>query len=146
MPPAPTGVGGHAARMIFADPAVRAARLDWERIARETVGNPRANLARHREDPRLNALIAELRSSSPRFASWWEDHTVQERAHGIKRIRHAVAGELTVCYDALAALDGSDQRLAVLTPADAQAGQALRSLITARAKSMTRHGLSAIGA
>ncbi|QMU72446.1 helix-turn-helix transcriptional regulator [Streptacidiphilus sp. P02-A3a] len=134
----------NAARMIFTDPAVRAAQLDWVRIARETVGNLRANLARHRDDPQLNALIGELRSASAEFAAWWGDHTVQERVHGVKRIQHAAVGELTVCYDVMAALDGSDQRLAVLTPADGAAEQALRSLIAARARSLTRPGLSAI--
>ena len=134
----------NVARLLFADPDVHSTQLDWARIARETVGNLRANLARHRDDQELLALIAELRSESPEFAAWWEDHTVEERAHGSKRIRHDLVGELAVCYDTMAALDGSDQWLVVVTPADATAEQGLRTLIAARTRSLAGPGLSSI--
>lgn len=139
-----TPAEANVARLLFTSPRVRATQVDWARIARETVGNLRANLVRHRDDPRLPALIEELRCCSAEFSIWWDDHTVQERSHGVKRIRHELVGELTVCYDTLAALDGSDQRLVVLTPADAAAEQALRSLIALRTKSLTGVGLSVI--
>ncbi|MEU1509321.1 hypothetical protein [Kitasatospora sp. NPDC005748] len=65
----------------------------------------------------------------PLPALWWEDRTVRERSHGSKRMRHPVGGELALCYDQLAATDGSDQRLMVLTPADGATERALRLLI-----------------
>jgi PAS domain-containing protein len=131
-----TGTAGNIARLLFTDPATRTAQLDWTRVARETVGNLRADLTRHPGDPRLLALVAELRAESAEFAGWWDDHTVEERGHGTKRVRHDSAGVLTIGYDALAALDGSGQRLMVLTPADAATEHALRALVTAHTRTL----------
>ena len=39
---------------------------------------------------------------------------------------------MTVRYDTLGALDGSDQRLFILTPADEATEKALRTLVSAR--------------
>ncbi|NUP00973.1 MAG: helix-turn-helix domain-containing protein [Nonomuraea sp.] len=135
-----SGEAANSARLLFLNPATRESQLDWKRFAQETVGNLRANLARHRDDPALRRLIAELRAGSPEFAAWWDDHRVEERAHGTKRILHPRAGVLTVTYDMLVALDGSDQRLNILTPADEATGNALRALVTARATALARAG------
>lgn len=86
-------------------------------------------LARHPDDPALRQLITELRSASPDFATWWDDHTVRERQHGRKRLNHVRHGTLTLHYDTLVSPDGSDQRLVVLTPADPTAEAALRTLV-----------------
>ncbi|BAW03632.1 helix-turn-helix transcriptional regulator [Nocardia seriolae] len=127
------GPGVNAARLTLLDPGVRATQLDWERVARETVGNLRRNLARHPDDARLREVIAELRSESLEFATWWDGHTVQDRSHGRKRIRHPEVGDLTVCYDNLTSPDGADHSLTVLTPADAATEAGLRDLLTAHA-------------
>ncbi|MFD3582757.1 helix-turn-helix transcriptional regulator [Streptomyces sp. NPDC058683] len=133
-----TGEASNSARVLFLS-HMRAMQLDWERVARESVGNLRANLARHPDDPRLRELIAELRGRSVEFAAWWDDHTVRQRAHGRKRVRHPRAGDLALCYDTLATLDDSDQCLIAVTPADQATEDALRRL-------MTGPGLHAIGA
>ncbi|GIE83108.1 transcriptional regulator [Actinoplanes philippinensis] len=121
--------GVNTAEQLFLDPGSRDIQLDWTRIAREYVGNLRANLARHPGDPRLTALVGDLRRGSSDFAAWWDDHTVQERTNGTKRILHPTAGILTLRYDVLAVQDGSGQRLSVVTPADTHAETALRTLI-----------------
>ncbi|WP_405488079.1 helix-turn-helix transcriptional regulator [Nocardia sp. NBC_00511] len=125
--------GVNAARITLLDPDTRAAQLDWERIARETVGNLRRNAARQPDDPRLLEVITELRGESPEFAAWWDDHTVQDRTHGSKRIRHATAGDLTVCYDQLTSPDGSDHALVILTPADDASATVIGNLLAAHA-------------
>ncbi|MFE3189284.1 helix-turn-helix transcriptional regulator [Nocardia sp. NPDC059240] len=127
------GPGTNVARLTLLDPATRATQLDWDRIARETVGNLRRNLARHPDDPRLREVIAGLRTESPEFATWWDDHAVQDRSHGSKRIRHPEAGDLTVHYDNLTSPDGADHSLTVLTPADAATEVALRDILTTHA-------------
>jgi transcriptional regulator with XRE-family HTH domain len=131
------GEAANNAYQLFLDPRTRETQLDWTRIARETVGNLRADLARHRDDARLGAVIARLRRDSAEFAAWWDDHTVTERSHGVKRIRHPVAGEMTVAYDILGTLDGSHQRLFAVTPVDAATDLALRGLMTDRGRIMT---------
>ncbi|MFE3754323.1 helix-turn-helix transcriptional regulator [Nocardia tengchongensis] len=127
------GPGVNTARLTLLDPGIRATQLDWERVARETVGNLRRNDARHPGDPRLRDLITELRTDSPEFATWWEDHTVQDRSHGTKRIRHPEAGDLTVTYDNLTSPDGADHTITVLTPADPATTTALRTILTTHA-------------
>ncbi|WP_019928671.1 helix-turn-helix transcriptional regulator [Nocardia sp. BMG111209] len=127
-----TGLAANTARTLFLDPAVRCSHLNWDRIARETVGNLRVNLARYPADAGLRALIGELNAASAEFATWWGDHTVRERAHGTKTIRHPEAGELTVAYDNFAAQDDSGQSLVVVTPVDEIATAALHTLIAAR--------------
>jgi transcriptional regulator with XRE-family HTH domain len=131
-------VGTNTAEPLFLDPGARDFQLDWTRIAREHVGNLRANLTRHPADPRLKALVSDLRRTSTEFATWWDDQTVQERTNGTKRILHPTAGVMTLRYDVLAVQDGSDQRLSVITPADTDAENALRSLI------FQDHGLRAV--
>ncbi|GLY31321.1 transcriptional regulator [Kineosporia sp. NBRC 101731] len=115
---------------LFLEPASRDFQMDWTRIAREHVGNLRANLTRHPDDPRLQALVGELRQKSPDFATWWDDQTVQERTNGTKRVLHPTVGVMTLRYDVLAVQDGSDQRLSVITPADAATEDALRTIVS----------------
>lgn len=139
-----TGETANVARMLFLVPRVREAQLDWARIAGETVGNLRATLARHPGDRPLRALVDELYARSPQFAHWWDDHTVEQRSHGTKRVRHHAIGELTVCYDVLATQEGSDQCLVAVTPADAAAERALRQLMAARANATAAPGVRSI--
>ncbi|MFB9336386.1 MmyB family transcriptional regulator [Actinoplanes octamycinicus] len=125
-----TGLTANTARALFLDDRMRDSQLDWPRIAREMVGNLRANLARHPGDGRLREVIDELRRSSADFADWWRDQTVAERTHGRKRIQHPEAGPLTVCYDVLGSRDGADQYLFTITPAGPADERKLRELIT----------------
>lgn len=129
-----SGAQRNAAAVLFESAETRAVQLDWRRIARETVGNLRANQARHGGDEQLDALIARLRAD-PDFALWWEDRTVEERAHGVKRLRHPAVGDLTMSYDYLSVGGGSDLRLVTVTPADAASEQAIRTLVARRTRS-----------
>ncbi|MEV6580425.1 helix-turn-helix transcriptional regulator [Streptomyces sp. NPDC051582] len=141
-----SGDTDNVARMLFLSPRVRDMQLDWAHVARETVGNLRATLGRHHEDPRLVEVIGELRAGSSQFAQWWDDHTVRQRAHGAKRIRHPSVGDLAVRYDTLATLDGAEQCLVVVTPADAAAERCLRVLMVDRAGSLSGPGLHTLAA
>jgi hypothetical protein len=84
---------------------------------------------RHPDDPHLSALVGELTVRSPEFAAMWAEHEVLRRAHGTKRYRHPVVGELTIAYEALPLADGSEQTLYLYTaePGSASA-DALRLL------------------
>ncbi|UFS94894.1 helix-turn-helix transcriptional regulator [Nocardia huaxiensis] len=124
------GSGVNTAHLVFLDPETKTGQLDWERIAREEVGALRTELAQHPGDARLLEVIAELRRESQEFATLWNDHAVGERPHGVKRIRHAQAGILTVCYDTLVPPGVTTHSLVILTPADAATETALRTLVT----------------
>lgn len=132
------GTASNAALMLFLEPGTRKSQLSWAQIARETVGALRANAAKYPEDPRLHAVIARLRGGHRDFAGWWDDHTVGERSSGVKRVAHPTAGVLAVGYDMLTAPDASEQRLVVVTPADAETEQRLRALVTAHSRRVAR--------
>lgn len=129
-----TSAVGNSAALVFLDADTRRTQLSWEQVARETVGALRANLARCPDDQRLREVVAELAAGSPEFATWWADQTVRERSRGMKWVRHDVGGEMSLRYELLGMLDGSDQRLVVLTPADEGAERALRRLVAARSQ------------
>ncbi|GLW74605.1 DNA-binding protein [Kitasatospora phosalacinea] len=129
-----SGSAANTARMLFRDPATRTAQLDWPRVARETVGHLRTAAARHPDDPRLAALLAELRSHRREFALWWNDHTVLERSTGTKRVQHPEAGELRLHYDILTT---GPHHLFTLTPADPATDRALRHLVTTHTAART---------
>lgn len=103
------------ARMIFRDPAQRTLHADWEEAARQTAALLRYAAARHAEDDRLRALVAELNDADPQFSLWWDAHDVDEKRHGAKTYIHPTAGELTLTYEALPMPDDGDQILTIYT-------------------------------
>ncbi len=103
------------ARMVVRDPAQRALHADWEEAARQTAALLRYAAARHPEDDRLRALVAELDGADPRFSAWWDAHDVEEKRHGAKTYLHPTAGELTLTYEALPMPDDGDQILTIFT-------------------------------
>ena len=132
------GTASNVALLLFLDPDTRRGQLNWEQIARETVGALRANAAKYPDDPRMQAVIARLRAGHRDFAAWWGDHTVGERCSGVKRVAHPAAGVLTVSYDMFSAPEASEQRLMVLTPVDAESELRLRTLVTAHSRRVAR--------
>jgi transcriptional regulator with XRE-family HTH domain len=103
------------ARMILRDPAQRTLHADWEDAARQAAALLRYAAARHPEDDRLRALVAELADADPRFSLWWDAHDVEEKRHGAKTYLHPTAGELTLTYEALPLPDDGDQILTLYT-------------------------------
>jgi transcriptional regulator with XRE-family HTH domain len=88
-------------RFMFLDPRAREIYPDWGRCARENVGFLRHAAGQDPDDAELAALVGELSVKSEQFARWWAAYDVREKAHGSKRYRHPVVGELTVRYETL---------------------------------------------
>lgn len=103
------------ARMIFRDPRQRTLHADWGEAARQTAALLRYAAARHPEDDRLEALVAELDHADAQFSVWWEARDVGEKRHGAKTYLHPTAGELTLTYEALPMPDDGDQILTIYT-------------------------------
>lgn len=139
-----SGTRRNAAAVLFEDPEVRSMQLDWARVARETVGNLRANLARAPEDKELNDLIQRLLGDAG-FRRWWRDQTVEERTHGGKRLAHPTVGTLTVRYDYLAVADRG-LRLVAVTPADGPTESRIRDLIARHTRRAVGEGVRALAA
>nr|WSY54387.1 helix-turn-helix transcriptional regulator [Streptomyces sp. NBC_00886] len=103
-------------RHVFLDPASRDLYPDWAAVAAQAVANLRVNSGRDGDDPKLSALVGELSLKSEDFRRLWADHEVKECAYGVKRVRHPVAGLLTLPYETLAVPGELEQTIVVYTP------------------------------
>ncbi|MFJ5301279.1 helix-turn-helix transcriptional regulator [Streptomyces sp. NPDC088350] len=103
-------------RHVFLDPAARDLYPDWAAVAAQAVANLRVSSGRNGDDPKLSALVGELSVRSEDFRRLWADHEVKECAYGVKRVRHPIAGLLTLPYETLAVPGELEQTLVVYTP------------------------------
>ncbi|MCD0451554.1 helix-turn-helix transcriptional regulator [Actinocorallia sp. API 0066] len=101
--------------LLFTDPGMRALHGDWANIAHSAVAMLRMEAGRDPADRRTADLVAELSARDPDFRRWWGEHHVSTRAKGTKVLRHPVAGELTLDWDALACVSDPEQQLIVWT-------------------------------
>ncbi|MFF8426679.1 helix-turn-helix transcriptional regulator [Streptomyces sp. NPDC016566] len=103
-------------RQVFLDPAARDLYPEWAAVAAQTVANLRIGAGRYADDAALCALVGELSLKSEDFRRLWADHEVKECAYGVKRVRHPVAGLLTLPYETLTVPADPEQTIVVYTP------------------------------
>jgi transcriptional regulator with XRE-family HTH domain len=103
-------------RQVFLDPAGRDLYPEWAAVAAQTVAHLRLNAGRYADDSGLCALVGELSLKSGDFRRLWADHEVKECAYGVKRVRHPVAGLLTLPYETLTVPGDPEQTIVVYTP------------------------------
>lgn len=89
------------ARYLFRDPASQELHPEWQERAAEAVGQLRVAAGRYPEDTELTALITELSTHSAEFRRIWDSGEVVMCGAGRKRLRHPVAGLLTLDYETL---------------------------------------------
>ncbi|MEV6326657.1 helix-turn-helix transcriptional regulator [Streptomyces sp. NPDC051909] len=102
------------ARMVFLDPNARDLYVDWECKAVEVVSILRLYAGLHPDDQELLSLVGELSVRSEEFRSLWAAHTVTDKGHGMKRLRHPLVGEMTLQYESLK-VSGDDPDLVLVT-------------------------------
>jgi transcriptional regulator with XRE-family HTH domain len=88
-------------RFMFLDGAARELYRDWDTCAAEMVATLRMDAGRNPDDRLLNELVGELAIKSPEFRSWWADHNVREKTHGVKHYHHPLVGDMTLAYENL---------------------------------------------
>ncbi|MBQ1089507.1 helix-turn-helix transcriptional regulator [Streptomyces sp. B93] len=103
-------------RRAFLDPAARELYPDWSEIAGQTVAHLRLKAGHHPDDPTVAALVAELSARSAEFRRMWADHVVSPCDNGVKRLRHPVAGLLTLPYETLTIPSAPDQTIVAYVP------------------------------
>ncbi|MGY0061537.1 helix-turn-helix transcriptional regulator [Streptomyces sp. LZ34] len=89
------------ARYFFLDPASRTVFPEWEDRAAESVGQLRVSAGRYPDDADLATLITDLSTHSADFRRVWATGEVVMCGAGRKRLRHPVAGLLTLNYETL---------------------------------------------
>ncbi|MFI6879790.1 helix-turn-helix domain-containing protein [Streptomyces sp. NPDC050400] len=101
--------------LVFRDPVMKSIHVEWEQTARACVAMLRREAGRHPQDQRMAQLVGELSMLDDDFRSWWGDHRVASHRGGSKVLRHPVAGDLTLDWEALACTDDPDMKLVVWT-------------------------------
>jgi transcriptional regulator with XRE-family HTH domain len=119
-------------RLIFCDPAIRAAQYDWESVARFVVAVFRADVARAGAAAKVESLVEELRGLSPEFAAMWRDNDVRAHGGGVKHVRHAILGPIAFEYSAFAIDGRPDLGMVVYNPATPADAEQIKSLIKSK--------------
>jgi len=107
------------ARMLFLDPDARALYRDWREEAGDYVAYLRMISGKYPDDTALAAMVGELLIKDTAFAELWAEGRVGECIAGTKRLRHPVAGEISVDFQLWAQTGNPEHRIEVYDPADA---------------------------
>jgi len=118
--------------LLFTRPAMRTLLVDWQREAREILGQFRASAAQHLDDPRTTAVVQALLAASPAFAAMWSQHPVQAFTPAMKQFSHPGAGRVDLNYIKLAVAEDVQQHLVVFLPATPEDARGLRRLADER--------------
>lgn len=103
-------------RYIFLDPAARDLVVDWDQRARRIVGEFRADVGIHIDEPEVRALVAELQEHSPLFTQWWGRQTVTEREGGVREFNHPQRGVVVFQQFTFRLAIRNDCKLVMLLP------------------------------
>lgn len=125
----------NVAWLHFLDAGVRSLYPDreaWQETARDTVAALRMDLGRHPCDDRLCDLLGELSVRSAEFSALWAEQLVREHSHGVERLRHPVAGELTLRRETLRLPDAPDQALVTYAADEGTPSRTALALLSAR--------------
>ena len=117
-------------RRLFLDRKMRTKIADWEADARFVIAAFRMDIVRAGLPPEAAALAEELQAASADFRRLWGENELRSHGVGRKRLKHPVAGLLSLEYSALS-VDGANGLGLVVytaaTPADARAIEELLS-------------------
>lgn len=117
------------ARLVFLSPGYRDLFVKWDAKASDMVSYLRLYAGCHPDDPELSALVGELSVKSDEFRRLWATHNVKEKGHGVKLLRHPLAGDLTLSYETLNLPDDEEQHLVTYhAEPGSESAQALRLL------------------
>ena len=103
-------------RYIFLDPAASHLVVDWEKRAQRVVGEFRADVGSHVDEPEVRALVSELQEQSEIFAKWWGRQMVTEREGGARDFQHPSQGLLLFQQFTFRLAMRSDCKLVMLLP------------------------------
>ena len=114
--------------LLFTRPSMRTLLVDWQREAKDILGQFRASVGRCPNDPRVRELLEALAAASPDFVAMWSEHPVQAYAPAMKRFQHPMAGRVTFNTTKLTVAEDHNQHLVVFLPASPTDAQAIQGL------------------
>jgi len=102
---------------FFTDPMYRSRARNWERNAHMVVAQFRAaTSAAHPDDEGFQAVLDQLKASSPEFIELWERRDIQDPGVIRKELDHPLVGELCVESTALKVPARPDLTIVLHTP------------------------------
>jgi len=101
------------ARLIFLDPEIRELFCAGGWDGSGLVGALRVRYEQRRPDPRVQALISELKERSPLFRQLWQERGVVKRMKGRKTFDHPEVGRIELDWDRLTVPGSGGQVLMV---------------------------------
>ncbi|MHA3838263.1 helix-turn-helix transcriptional regulator [Terrabacter sp. AAH1] len=104
------------ARLVFLDPRATSLFRDWETVANDTVALLRAEAGRSPYDRALSDLVGELSTRSEDFRLRWAAHDVRVHNTGVKKLRHAIVGDLDLPFESLPLEPGASSSLVTYLP------------------------------
>lgn len=117
-------------RLVFLNPRIRAAMVNWERDARFVVAAFRSETARAGASRSVQALIDELRRLSPEFEAIWRDNDVRDTyGEGPKYLRHRKVGLIALEYSSFAVDGRPDLGMVIYNPATPADAERIKSLL-----------------
>ncbi|MFJ2827792.1 helix-turn-helix domain-containing protein [Streptomyces sp. NPDC087263] len=128
------------ARMVFLRPEYQDLFVEWEQKAIDIVCLLRMDAGCHPDDPRLSALVGELSVKSEDFRRLWATHDVKEKAHGVKRLRHPLVGDLSLQYESFQLAGDSEQVLVTYHAEPGSASEEALRLLASWGRDATRAG------
>ena len=112
------GIAPNVALWVFTDPTADEVLVDREEVALGVLARLRSASARHPDDGRVAAVVAQLRETSPEAAAWWTRQDVRDDRSGRKRVRRPDGTVATLTHTALHPAERPDLTLVVYGPSD----------------------------
>ena len=120
-------------RAMFINPHMRAKQFDWEAVARFVVATFRADASKAGAAADMQAMVDELSRISPEFVAMWRDNDVRDFGAGVKRLRHALLGDIELEYSAFAVDGRPDLTMLVYHPLGADDAKRIAALMKEKA-------------
>ena len=95
------GRSGNIAQFVYLDADSRRFYRDWDGAADIVVALLRAEAGRDPGDSGLANLIGHISGRSEDFRARWATHDVRRYRTGLKHLRHPVAGDLALTFEAM---------------------------------------------
>jgi transcriptional regulator with XRE-family HTH domain len=114
--------------LAFTDPDWRRMIVDWDEIVGRMVGEYRAAMAEHLDEPAWKTLVSRLHRVSPEFRVVWERHEVHSAESRTKRLLHPTAGLLALESTNLWLGQRLGTRIVALSPSDERTRRRLEAL------------------
>lgn len=105
-------------RHLLTDPFYRADAEEYQAIVSRVLAKFRVDYSQAPDDPQMNALIEELRSSCPIFEEEWMRSEVTSRSHGINVAKHPQLGGLTFEHSSYVPEGSPKLRVLLFVPCD----------------------------